>query len=62
MVLVGTNIVYIIWADGKQQWWDDVRQHGYPDNWKHETLIPSEDKIKPEHVNLNSEKEEHLVL
>ncbi|XP_028043806.1 putative inorganic phosphate cotransporter [Bombyx mandarina] len=38
-VLVGTNVVYIIWADGKQQWWDDVRQYGYPPGWKHGPLI-----------------------
>lgn len=35
---MGTNVVYIIWADGKQQWWDDVKQHGYPENWKHGLL------------------------
>lgn len=37
-VLVGTNVIYCIWADGKQQWWDDVRQFGYPENWKHGPL------------------------
>ncbi|XP_059045350.1 putative inorganic phosphate cotransporter [Achroia grisella] len=38
-VLVGTNVVYCIWADGQQQWWDDVRQFGYPPNWKHGPII-----------------------
>ncbi|GBP77577.1 Putative inorganic phosphate cotransporter [Eumeta japonica] len=37
-VLVGTNVVYCIWADGKQQWWDDVRQYGYPEGWSHGPL------------------------
>ncbi|XP_031765380.1 putative inorganic phosphate cotransporter [Galleria mellonella] len=34
-VLVVTNIVYLIWGSGEQQWWDDVDKHGYPPNWKH---------------------------
>ncbi|CAG9094167.1 hypothetical protein JYU34_012828 [Plutella xylostella] len=42
VVLVGTNVVYCIWADGKQQWWDDVRQFGYPPEWKHGQLVPTE--------------------
>ncbi|XP_045448851.1 putative inorganic phosphate cotransporter [Melitaea cinxia] len=38
VVLVGTNIIYLIWGSGEQQWWDDVEKHGYPDNWKHGPL------------------------
>lgn len=49
-VLVGTNIMYIIWADGKQQWWDDVAQHGYPDDWKHGPLRKN-DKDYENHQN-----------
>ncbi|KAF9824532.1 hypothetical protein SFRURICE_003989, partial [Spodoptera frugiperda] len=46
-VLVGTNVVYIFWADGKQQWWDDVRQYGYPEDWKHGQLkMANQDKEK----------------
>ncbi|OWR51223.1 putative sodium-dependent phosphate transporter [Danaus plexippus plexippus] len=46
-VLVGTNVIYNIWADGKQQWWDDVRQYGYPENWKHGPLkMASKDSEK----------------
>ncbi|XP_052759327.1 putative inorganic phosphate cotransporter [Galleria mellonella] len=37
-VLVITNIVYVIFAQGEQQWWDDVKKHGYPKNWKHGPL------------------------
>ncbi|KAL0892941.1 hypothetical protein ABMA27_014613 [Loxostege sticticalis] len=37
-VLVGTNIVYLIWGSGEQQWWDDVDKFGYPPNWKHGPL------------------------
>lgn len=48
VILVGTNIVYIIWADGKQQWWDDVRQYGYPPGWKHGQLIPNDIPDRPD--------------
>ncbi|XP_061713312.1 putative inorganic phosphate cotransporter [Cydia pomonella] len=37
-VLVITNIIYLIWAQGEPQWWDDVKKYGYPPNWKHGPL------------------------
>ncbi|XP_012545589.1 putative inorganic phosphate cotransporter [Bombyx mori] len=37
-VLVVTNVVYLMFAKGEQLWWDDVRKHGYPANWKHGPL------------------------
>lgn len=55
-VLVGTNIIYVIWADGEQQWWDDVRKYGHPPGWKHKPLIAWEAK-KEETINLNEEKD-----
>lgn len=30
--------MYIIWAEGEQLWWDDVKKHGYPKNWQHGPL------------------------
>lgn len=38
IVLGGSNVVYLIWGSGEQQWWDDVDKHGYPDSWKHGPL------------------------
>nr|XP_021183308.2 putative inorganic phosphate cotransporter [Helicoverpa armigera] len=38
IVLVGTNVVYLIWGSGEPQWWDDVDKYGYPPNWKHGPL------------------------
>ncbi|GBP75066.1 Putative inorganic phosphate cotransporter [Eumeta japonica] len=43
-VLVGTNVVFCIWAEGEQQWWDDVRQHGYPEGWRHGSLLDDGDE------------------
>ncbi|OWR51221.1 sodium-dependent phosphate transporter [Danaus plexippus plexippus] len=37
-ILVITNIIYLIFAKGEQQWWDDVKRYGYPENWKHGPL------------------------
>lgn len=56
-VLVGTNVIYCIWADGKQQWWDDVRQYGYPPEWKHGSLIKEDNPEVPESIKLSEEKE-----
>ncbi|XP_026752401.2 putative inorganic phosphate cotransporter [Galleria mellonella] len=56
-VLVGTNVVYCIWADGKQQWWDDVRQFGYPPGWKHGPLIKENIPKQPESIRLADPKE-----
>ncbi|KOB69245.1 Uncharacterized protein OBRU01_17109 [Operophtera brumata] len=53
VVSVGTNIIYIIWADGKQQWWDDVRQYGYPECWKHGPLVNESNPEQPENVVLS---------
>ncbi|XP_075973727.1 putative inorganic phosphate cotransporter [Anticarsia gemmatalis] len=54
-VLVITNVIYNIWADGKQQWWDDVRQFGYPEGWKHGPL--TKDVIEqPETTKLSDKK------
>lgn len=38
-----TNVIYVIWADGEQQWWDDIRRHGYPEDWRHGPLKTSDD-------------------
>lgn len=42
--LIITNIIFCIWMDGKQQWWDDIRQHSYPPGWKekHGSLLKEE--------------------
>lgn len=45
-VLVSTNVVYIIWAKGDQLWWDDVKKHGYPGDWKHGPLPTSNTDIE----------------
>ncbi|KAM3964526.1 putative inorganic phosphate cotransporter [Aphomia sociella] len=37
-VLVVTNIIYVMFAKGDQQWWDDVKKYGYPTSWKHGPL------------------------
>nr|XP_026488454.1 putative inorganic phosphate cotransporter [Vanessa tameamea] len=42
VMLVGTNIVYCIWMEVDQIWWDDVRQFGYPPGWKHGSLTSDE--------------------
>ncbi|KAJ2946184.1 hypothetical protein O0L34_g5118 [Tuta absoluta] len=34
-VLASTNVLYLIWGSGEQQWWDEVETLGYPKNWKH---------------------------
>lgn len=41
-MLIGTNIIYCIWMEGEQVWWDDVRKHGYPSGWKHGPLTVEE--------------------
>lgn len=56
-VLVGTNVIYCIWADGEQQWWDDVRKFGYPPNWKHGSLLPDHNPEQPEAVALKDKKD-----
>ncbi|XP_026317790.1 putative inorganic phosphate cotransporter [Hyposmocoma kahamanoa] len=38
VTLVGTNILYLIWGSGEQQWWDDIEKLGYPESWKHGPL------------------------
>lgn len=38
VTLVGTNILYLIWGSGDQQWWDDIEKLGYPEDWKHGPL------------------------
>ncbi|XP_050671027.1 putative inorganic phosphate cotransporter isoform X3 [Leptidea sinapis] len=53
-VLVITNIAYLIWGSGKQQWWDDVDKYGYPPGWKHgplkkRTEDPEKKVVKPKH-------------
>ncbi|XP_053607833.1 putative inorganic phosphate cotransporter [Plodia interpunctella] len=37
-ILVFTNIVYVLFSKAEQQWWDDVKKHGYPADWKHGPL------------------------
>lgn len=37
-VLVVTNIIYVVLAQGHQLWWDDVKKNGYPEDWKHGPL------------------------
>ncbi|KAJ2946187.1 hypothetical protein O0L34_g5121 [Tuta absoluta] len=56
-VLVGTNVIYCIWADGQQQWWDDPRKFGYPPGWKHGPLVP--ENITHENVRLAEHNKEN---
>ncbi|CAH0719423.1 unnamed protein product, partial [Brenthis ino] len=42
IMLIGTNLLYCIWMEGEQLWWDDVRKHGYPPGWKHGPLTVEE--------------------
>ncbi|CAG9094177.1 unnamed protein product [Plutella xylostella] len=37
-VLIGTNLIYVIWGSGEPEWWDDVDKYGYPPDWKHGPL------------------------
>ncbi|CAH4029408.1 unnamed protein product [Pieris brassicae] len=57
VMMVGSNILYGFLADGKQQWWDDVRQFGYPSNWKHGPII-KEVPTEPESIKLCKKDEE----
>ncbi|XP_075973406.1 putative inorganic phosphate cotransporter [Anticarsia gemmatalis] len=56
-VLVFTNIIYVLFASGEQQWWDDVKTHGYPADWKHGPLpTREEDSEKPKAEKDDKEK------
>lgn len=55
-VLVFTNIVYVIFAQGEQVWWDDVKTHGYPQGWKHGPLA-SNNKDSEQPTKEEKEKE-----
>ncbi|XP_052740393.1 sialin-like [Bicyclus anynana] len=55
-VLVSTNIIYCIWTEGEQQWWDDVRHLGYPPGWKHGPITKDDltlTSTHPEYIELN---------
>ncbi|KAG6442415.1 putative inorganic phosphate cotransporter [Manduca sexta] len=56
-VLVVTNVIYLIFAKGDQLWWDDVRKHGYPTDWKHGPLPTRE--TDSEKSKSKTEKEEN---
>ncbi|XP_050671020.1 sialin-like isoform X2 [Leptidea sinapis] len=62
VVMVGSNIGYAILADGKQQWWDDVRQFGYPPSWKHGPIIKDDVPHKSLTVVLISDNEETIKV
>lgn len=60
---MGSNILYGFLADGNQQWWDDVRQFGYPSNWKHGLIVKEEIPKEPESINLcKQEKDGEKVV
>ncbi|GBP29673.1 Putative inorganic phosphate cotransporter [Eumeta japonica] len=54
-ILVITNIIYLIWAKGEQLWWDDVKKHGYPDDWKHGLLPVKKETEDNEKGDVNEE-------
>ncbi|CAK1547119.1 unnamed protein product [Leptosia nina] len=51
-VMIGSNILYAFLAKGSQQWWDDVRQFGYPSDWKHGPIIKDKIPEEPESIKL----------
>ncbi|XP_047994928.1 putative inorganic phosphate cotransporter [Leguminivora glycinivorella] len=59
-VLVGTNVVYCIWLDGEQQWWDDVRKHGYPPGWKHGPLVRELNPEQPDDMTIIEEEDKQV--
>lgn len=58
-VLVVTNIIYIIWAQGEQLWWDDVKTHGYPAGWKHGPLTMREVDAEDTKKEVEDQKDKH---
>ncbi|XP_053607893.1 putative inorganic phosphate cotransporter [Plodia interpunctella] len=46
VVLIATNLLYVIWGSGDPQWWDDVDKYGYPSDWKHGPLRKNNDMEK----------------
>lgn len=52
-----SNIFYIIFGNGKQAWWDDVKKLGYPLNLKNENLTTiSEIVVNEETQNIESSR------
>lgn len=41
-VFIVTNCVFVIWASGEEQWWNDISKFGYPPNWKYNKSIEVE--------------------
>ncbi|KAJ2946185.1 hypothetical protein O0L34_g5119 [Tuta absoluta] len=56
-VLVITNIFYLIFAQGEQQWWDDVKKHGYPASWTHGELRKADENETQEKGEQMKEKQ-----
>ncbi|CAB3224045.1 unnamed protein product [Arctia plantaginis] len=56
-VLVVTNVIYIVFSQAEQQWWDDVKLHGYPTSWKHGPLPTRiDDPEEQKNDNIKTEK------
>lgn len=60
-VFIVTNIVFVIWASGDEQWWNDIKKNGYPDNWKHAKNVTKTDEIEVGKDNNGYEKDEITV-
>lgn len=60
-VFVVTNAVFVVWASGDEQWWNDIKKHGYPENWKHAKKEKTNDEIEVGKDNNAYQKDETSV-
>lgn len=58
-MLMSTNLIYCLFTETEQQWWDDVRKFGYPEDWKHGPIVKDEIK-NSEEEQLNKYRDKEL--
>ncbi|XP_032525712.2 putative inorganic phosphate cotransporter [Danaus plexippus] len=58
-MLMSTNLIYCLFTETEQQWWDDVRKFGYPEDWKLGPIVKDEIK-NSEEEQLNKYRDKEL--
>lgn len=52
-----TNAVFVVWASGEEQWWNDISKHGYPENWTRKRKYQKEIEVQRDEIDVGKDNQ-----
>ncbi|XP_077285026.1 putative inorganic phosphate cotransporter isoform X2 [Arctopsyche grandis] len=56
-VFIVTNGVFVMWASGEEQWWNDIPKHGYPETWTRKRKYQKEIEVQRDDIDVGKDNQ-----